>query len=54
MQTHRNAEYYTSIGIPVLACTPGLMASALSKQDIGQWTAMQSIKLASATQKILH
>ncbi|WP_224998541.1 VWA domain-containing protein [Cesiribacter sp. SM1] len=49
---HQNAEYFASIGIPVFACTPDLfpdlMASALSKQDISQWAAMQSIKLASA------
>lgn len=50
---HRNAEFFASIGIPVFACTPDLfpdlMASALSKQDIGQWASRQSIKLASAT-----
>ncbi|RNI28464.1 VWA domain-containing protein [Rufibacter immobilis] len=46
---HRNAEFYASIGIPVFACTPDLfpdlMAHALSKQDIGQWAAAQSIKV---------
>ena len=51
---HRNAEYFASIGIPVFACTPDLfpdlMANALSKQDISQWAALQSIKLATATQ----
>lgn len=49
---HRNAEYLASIGIPVFACTPDkfpdLMASALSKQDIGQWAAAQDIKVTSA------
>lgn len=37
----RNAAYFTSLGIPVFACTPDLfpelMAAALSKQDIGMW-----------------
>ncbi|KAA3437146.1 VWA domain-containing protein [Rufibacter hautae] len=46
---HRNAEFFASIGIPVFACTPDLfpdlMAHALSKQDIGQWAATQSIKV---------
>lgn len=49
---HRNVEYLASIGIPVFACTPDkfpdLMASALSKQDIGQWAAAQDIKVTSA------
>ncbi|SFH32492.1 VWA domain-containing protein [Pontibacter chinhatensis] len=49
---HSNAEYLASIGIPVFACTPDkfpdLMASALSKQDIGQWAAAQDIKVTSA------
>ena len=50
---HQHAEYFASIGIPVFACTPDLfpdlVANALSKQDISQWAAHQSIKLASVT-----
>lgn len=37
----QNAEFFSSIGVPVFACTPDLfpdlMAAALSKQDIMQW-----------------
>ena len=46
---HQNAEYFSSIGIPVFACTPDLfpdlMAAALNKQDINQWAGTNNIKV---------
>ncbi len=46
---HQNAEFFSSIGVPVLACTPDLfpdlMAAALSKQDIAQWAGTHDIKI---------
>lgn len=42
-----HAEFLANIGVPTFACTPdkfpGLMAAALSKQDIGMWIS-QNIK----------
>lgn len=44
---HGNAQYFSSLGVPVFACTPDkfpdLMAAALSKQDISQWAAREDI-----------
>ena len=46
---HKNAEFFASLGVPVFACTPdqfpGLMAAALSKQDIAGWAGSNDIKL---------
>lgn len=46
---HQNAQYFSSLGIPVFACTPDkfpdLMAAALSKQDIGMWAAKEDLVL---------
>lgn len=46
---HHNAKYLSSIGVPVFACTPDkfpdLMATALSKQDIGLWAAKEDMVL---------
>ncbi len=48
---HENAKYFTSLGIPVFACTPDLfpdlMAAALSKQDMQVWAGMHDIKLSA-------
>lgn len=42
-----HAEFLATLGVPTFACTPdkfsGLMAAALSKQDIGMWVS-QNIK----------
>lgn len=44
---HANAEFMASLGIPVFACTPDkfpdLMATALSKQDIGLWASREEL-----------
>jgi hypothetical protein len=44
---HQNAQFFANIGVPVFACTPDkfpeLMATALTKQDISQWAAMNEI-----------
>jgi hypothetical protein len=46
---HGNAEYFSSLGIPVFACTPDkfpdLMAAALSKQDLSLWAAKEELVL---------
>jgi len=46
---HNNAQFLSNLGIPVFACTPDkfpdLMATALSKQDVGQWAAREEIVL---------
>ena len=46
---HHNAQYFSTLGIPVFACTPDkfpdLMAAALSKQDIGLWAAKEDLVL---------
>lgn len=46
---HRNAQYLSSIGVPVFACTPDkfpdLMAAAISKQDISMWAAKEDLVL---------
>lgn len=46
---YNNAQFFSNLGIPVFACTPdkfpGLMATALSKQDINQWAAKEDIVL---------
>lgn len=46
------AQKVTSLGIPVFACTPDqfpdLMATALKREDIGQWAALQDIKVIPA------
>jgi hypothetical protein len=44
---HNNAQFLSNLGVPVFACTPDkfpdMMAAALSKQDMGQWTAMNDM-----------
>jgi Mg-chelatase subunit ChlD len=44
---HGNAQFLADLGVPVFACTPDkfpdLMASALSKQDVGQWAAKEEL-----------
>jgi Mg-chelatase subunit ChlD len=46
---HRNAQFFSDLGIPVFACTPDkfpdLMAAALSKQDISMWAAKEDLVL---------
>lgn len=46
---HDNAQYFSSLGIPVFACTPDkfpdLMAASLSRQDIGSWAAKEDLAL---------
>jgi Mg-chelatase subunit ChlD len=46
---HANAQFFSTLGIPVFACTPDkfpdLMAAALSKQDIGLWAAKEELVL---------
>ena len=46
---HNNAKFLSNLGIPVFACTPdkfpGLMAAALSKQDIAMWAAKEDLSL---------
>ncbi|KAA6438613.1 VWA domain-containing protein [Dyadobacter flavalbus] len=46
---HQNAEFFAAAGIPVFACTPdkfpGLMAAALSKQNLASWAGSNDIKL---------
>ncbi|RPD38996.1 VWA domain-containing protein [Chitinophaga barathri] len=46
---HGNAQFFSNLNIPVFACTPDkfpdLMATALSKQDIGQWAAKEDFVL---------
>ncbi|MFC1222821.1 VWA domain-containing protein [Pedobacter sp. BG31] len=46
---HHNAEFLSSLGVPVFACTPDLfpelMAAALNKQDINQWAGDHDIKV---------
>ncbi|PBQ32675.1 hypothetical protein CNR22_13130 [Sphingobacteriaceae bacterium] len=46
---HQNAQFLSSLQVPVFACTPDkfpdLMAAALSKQDITQWAAKEEIIL---------
>lgn len=44
-----NANFLSSIGVPVFACTPDLfpdlMAATLSKQDIAQWAGVNGIRM---------
>lgn len=46
---HGNAHFFSTLGIPVFACTPDkfpdLMAAALSKQDISTWAAKEDLVL---------
>jgi Mg-chelatase subunit ChlD len=46
---HANAQFLSSLGVPVFACTPDkfpdLMAAALSKQDVAQWAAKEELVL---------
>ena len=46
---HANATFLSTLGIPVFACTPDkfpdLMLAALSKQDLGMWTAKEDVVL---------
>jgi len=46
---HENATFFSNLGIPVFACTPDkfpdLMATALSKQDVGIWAAKEDLIL---------
>lgn len=46
---HGNAAAFTGMGIPCFACTPdlfpGLMATAISRSDVGAWAASQGIVL---------
>ena len=50
------AQKVSALGIPVFACTPDqfpeLMATALKREDISQWAALQDIKLISAKQNL--
>jgi hypothetical protein len=52
---HGNAAYLASLGVPVFACTPDmfpdLMASAIQKQDIGQWAAANNIPVARGSRE---
>ncbi|RDC61902.1 VWA domain-containing protein [Adhaeribacter pallidiroseus] len=54
---HSNASYLASIGVPVFACTPDLfpdlMASAIQKQDIGQWAAIHNIPIARGSRELV-
>lgn len=49
MYDHRNAQFFSDLGIPVFACTPDkfpeLMAAAISKQDISLWAAKEDLAL---------
>ena len=53
---HGNASFLASIGVPVFACTPDLfpdlMASAIQKQDIGQWAATHNIPIARGSREL--
>ncbi|MBN2610042.1 MAG: VWA domain-containing protein [Bacteroidales bacterium] len=44
---HNNAQFMAKLGVPVFACTPDkfpdLMATALTRNDIGQWAAANDI-----------
>jgi Mg-chelatase subunit ChlD len=46
---HHHAQFISSLGAPVFACTPDqfpdLMAAALSKQDLALWAAKENIVL---------
>jgi hypothetical protein len=46
---HQNAQFLSNLGVPVFACSPDkfpdLMATALSKQDIGLWAAKENLVL---------
>jgi len=46
---HNNAQFLTNLGIPVFACSPDqfpdLMATALSKQDVGVWAAKEGVAM---------
>ncbi|MEO1655664.1 MAG: VWA domain-containing protein, partial [Bacteroidota bacterium] len=46
---HQHAAYFSSIGIPVFACSPDLfpdmMAAALRKEDISQWAGRHQLIL---------
>ena len=50
MFDHQNAARFAALGSPAFACTPDqfpdLMAAAIGRQDIGQWTAAQGIVTA--------
>ncbi|MBD2120922.1 VWA domain-containing protein [Trichocoleus sp. FACHB-262] len=47
---HQNAAFMANLGIPAFACTPDLfpdlMATAINRQDLGQWAAKQDIVTA--------
>ncbi|WP_153800052.1 VWA domain-containing protein [Foetidibacter luteolus] len=49
MYDHGNAQFFSTLGVPVFACTPDkfpdLMAAALTKQDIAMWAAKEDIVL---------
>ncbi len=51
---HENAAKYATLGVPSFACSPdqfpGLMASAIAQQDIGQWAAKEEIVTAAMMQ----
>jgi Mg-chelatase subunit ChlD len=44
---HKNAQFITALGTPAFACTPDLfpdlMASAINRQDLKQWAAMNEL-----------
>lgn len=46
---HEVAGTFTALGVPSFACTPDLfpdlMANAIQRKDIGQWAAVQGIKV---------
>ncbi len=50
MYDHHIAEKFATLGVPTFACTPDkfpdLMATAISRQDIGQWAAANDIVTA--------
>ena len=52
---HHVAEQFALLGIPSFACTPdqfpGLMAAAISRQDINQWAAANAIVTARGDRK---
>ena len=52
---HSIAASLAELGIPAFACTPDLfpelMAAAINKQDIAQWTAAHEITVAATLAK---
>jgi hypothetical protein len=46
---HGEAKFFSSLGVPVFACTPDkfpdMMAAALTKQDLNAWAAKEDLVL---------